>query len=647
MSVAAAYLAYRPSPYPSSPRRLPGNDFLGSRTTSSGRRAMQPRISTSTKPRRPLDPMQWTDVDLADYVQHHYELPQATSLVAFLEQFRIHPLALWDLQSCHDDLSSLTNGNNALNQLVLRLANQIRPVVSPSTPKPKRAWELSKELDIPSPPPPPPSPLPEEPELDEENNDAESTVSEWALDELTEQEEMQADVGEQPVYVASEQDYSEPAFGGLGLDTGVPSETGYQDPEPQQAEEDLIHFDEETQPEHPTHAAEGGTRDENVEGDAPSAEPPHTDDTAEPAGPLPASTDAGEDDTPVHEEEASQTPTGAETESDLGESGAHVHVHVDESTGDTLPQADEPIAQDDDETQQQGDVHKHDTETPAVAEEHAETSTTGGTSAEEDVQAKTTGSEAAAEDSEEVHVQQETDRSGPEASVSQQDSSTGPNAASVEEQRNLDDSQTTAPVEDEHVSVTPPPDVHASSVQEGTAPAEAEPPSNATPGDSTDSGDQEGATTPQEEAAPTASSPVPETPTDAAGGAADEASPQTTPPADTIPEDEQPTPEEEQVEEEQPDTTEDEQTTTAGEEPSQSNMKTTDTPEPEAAGSSSDPADGTAEQQQQPDEDSSNTADADTAEAMSLGKTPTKEEEPSSTQDAREDLCSNSGIDTD
>ncbi|KAH9902960.1 hypothetical protein C8Q73DRAFT_29325 [Cubamyces lactineus] len=520
---------------------------------------MQPRISTSTKPKRPLDPMQWTDADLADYVQHHYESPQAVSLVAFLEQFRIHPLALWDLQSCHDDLSSLTNGDNALNQLVLRLAHQIRPVVSPSTPKPKPAWELSKELDIPSPPPPPPSPLPEEPELDEENNDAASTVSEWALDELPEQEEMRAtgsDAGEPPVYSTTEGDYPEPMFGGLGLDTGVPSHTGYQEPQLEHAEEDLIHFDEEVQAEHGTHAAESGAEHENVEGDAQPTEPPHTDDIAEPASPLPAGATAGEDDASVHEREASQTPTGAETEGGLEEGGTR--EPADETTGDTPPQVDHPTAQD----KPQPEDGVHDTETPEIAEEQVQTNVLGVEGVEEDVQVETAGSEGAEETSEEVHAQQETGLEALETTDSQQDPSTDATAApvEVEEQHHTDNGQTTTPAEDDPASDTPLPDSNASSVQEShvdddqTIPAEAEPASDTTSGDATGSGDQGGTTAPQEESAHTASSPSQETSADAAGSAAGGATPQSPPPTDTTSEGEQTTQEEALTGEEQSDT---------------------------------------------------------------------------------------------
>ncbi|KAI0775272.1 hypothetical protein BD413DRAFT_611593 [Trametes elegans] len=145
----------------------------------------RPHINTA-RPRRPIDPSQWVVQDLADYVNSHYPRATRSSLVKLVETRHLTPQSLWLIEGEVDGASYLADGDVALQDQVLDLADRVRPVVSvvsPSSPRRPHARILAELLDVPPPPPPPPI---EEPDDLEEEDTAPSIMSDWALDEADE-----------------------------------------------------------------------------------------------------------------------------------------------------------------------------------------------------------------------------------------------------------------------------------------------------------------------------------------------------------------------------------------------------------------------------------------------------------------------------
>ncbi|TFK84077.1 hypothetical protein K466DRAFT_237608 [Polyporus arcularius HHB13444] len=141
-----------------------------------------PRLDTTYK--LPRDPSNWVDTDLLSYVDSHYTASESLSAVELIRDNRLTPRALWFLQTDHDALSHLAS-DQSLREFVLSLAQSVQPAVSPTTPRVKHIRRLSHDFAHPPPPPTPPAPspsLPEESELEEDDDVAESVISDWALD---------------------------------------------------------------------------------------------------------------------------------------------------------------------------------------------------------------------------------------------------------------------------------------------------------------------------------------------------------------------------------------------------------------------------------------------------------------------------------
>ncbi|CDO74949.1 hypothetical protein BN946_scf184945.g21 [Trametes cinnabarina] len=321
------------------------------------------------------DTMQWADGDLVSYVKSHYDPPHATSLITFIKEFRIPPLALWYLQTDSEELSRLTNEDLGLQKLVLDLASHVRPAVSPSTPKRKRVWDLSRELDLL--PPPPPSPPPEsEPELEPEpdNDLAESIVSDWALEDVPE-DELHATPQQQPRQTVEQEgalqeeeqsmdaDTSASTVEGLGLDTGVPAEgtrdttQAVLDP----AAEDLIDFGDDTGAKGPA-AGDVDDSDARVESDETpggAAAEVHADPETQTDSEPPART------APIENEPSPAPESAATTESDREtrplQAAAASGVEEDASTADN--------GQNEIDSNAHNDVHGEPAEAPVPGEQ--------------------------------------------------------------------------------------------------------------------------------------------------------------------------------------------------------------------------------------------------------------------------------------
>ncbi|KAI9057316.1 hypothetical protein FKP32DRAFT_1638100, partial [Trametes sanguinea] len=353
----ASYLLYRPSLPSYSPRRPPENDMLpGSRSPTFRRQALPPsRINTSSGSRRPRDPMQWADGDLVGYVKSHYKPSHTTTLIAFIKEFRIPPLALWYLQTDPEELSRLTNEDLGLQELLLDLASHVRPVVSPSTPRRKPIWELSRELDV---PPPPPSPPPEpEPELEPDADDdvARSIVSDWALDEAPEGEMLQTPQQraredaedarpEREQEADADADTSASTVEGLGLDTGVPAESA----------QDV----EEAGPEHA-----GGEAEEDLIdlGDVDNAAT--EDEAAEPSPAAEAPTVPGPQAEPSVEEQALENDSSAQTQpSEPAASASQTDQSIEPTTATNAKseptQHSEPATEETQQSEPTADAHE-------------------------------------------------------------------------------------------------------------------------------------------------------------------------------------------------------------------------------------------------------------------------------------------------
>ncbi|KAH9850305.1 hypothetical protein C2E23DRAFT_861331 [Lenzites betulinus] len=239
----------RPSLTLYSPRHRSTNDaFSPTRTNPAApRHAMQPaRINTSSRSGLPGDPANWTEHDLATYARKHYQLERGAPLLELIKNNRLTPPAVWYLQSDAEELGHIAGADHLLREGLEDLAHDIKPVVSPTSPRRMNAMQLSVLLDVPEPAPPSPPP-PEEPELEEEEDEdvAQSVVSDWALDEQMGEE---AEDEHEPVEVASEgteraaEDGDAPAGpppagGALGLDTTGGQQHQQEAPQPEPAAE--------------------------------------------------------------------------------------------------------------------------------------------------------------------------------------------------------------------------------------------------------------------------------------------------------------------------------------------------------------------------------------------------------------------------
>ncbi|KAI0787734.1 hypothetical protein C8Q74DRAFT_1366556 [Fomes fomentarius] len=209
------------------------------------------------------DPSKWVDGDLISYVHSTYPAADSAPLQELIRVNRLTPQALWYLQTEHEELTRLVS-EESLQRLVLSLAQTIKPAVSPTTPRIRHVRRLSEDLARPPPPPPPTPPPPEEPELLDDNDLAESVVSDWALDDLLEDPEEAPEAHATHEAAGGDATASaEPAAGEniLGLNTGA-EDTTQTAPEPQPAPpqdtdtEDLVNLDSEDDTPQTTYGAE-------------------------------------------------------------------------------------------------------------------------------------------------------------------------------------------------------------------------------------------------------------------------------------------------------------------------------------------------------------------------------------------------------
>ncbi|RPD61216.1 hypothetical protein L226DRAFT_60070 [Lentinus tigrinus ALCF2SS1-7] len=352
---------HRPSSHPYSPYpRSPGDAFSPRSAISVWPPPMYrpppPRVNTRSD--LPRDPSNWLDSDLLSYVNSHYSTSESSLAVELIRDNRLTPRALWYLQTDREELSryvvhllllfivlarpSITASSplltihsslastESLRQFVISLAQSVQPAVSPTTPRVKHIRRLSEDFAHPPPPPtpPPPSPsLPEEPELEEDDDVAESVISDWALDgdndEIHEVAEAppgdatHAEATPEPAAVH----HAEHASGEntLGLDIGgEPSETIGHPSEPQpalsttSAEESLIDF--EDAPETVSRAPS-----EPPSGDATATQPADPENATEFSAADPQVTD---EPAVVQHEDAASVATSAPEATDEPPSGA-------------------------------------------------------------------------------------------------------------------------------------------------------------------------------------------------------------------------------------------------------------------------------------------------------------------------------------